>query len=48
MPSNFQNVLYEPKDLKVWFTNAKGPKDRAAEQPYTYFDFKAALEGFKK
>lgn len=48
MPSNFQNVLYEPRDLKVWFTNAKGPKDRAAEQPYTYFDFKTALESFKK
>ena len=48
MPSNFQNVLYDPKDLRVWFTNAKGPKDRAAEQPYTYFDFKAALESLKK
>lgn len=46
MPSNFQNVVYEPKGLQVWFNNARGPKERAAEQPYTYFNFKKALQDF--
>jgi hypothetical protein len=47
MPSNFQNVLYEPRGLQIWFNNAKGPKLRAAEQPYTYFNLREALAGFK-
>jgi hypothetical protein len=47
MPSNFQNVVYEPKGLQVWFNNARGPKQRAAEQPYTYFNFRKALTEFK-
>ena len=46
MPSNFQNVVYEPKGLQVWFNNAAGPKERAAERPYTYFNFKKALADF--
>jgi isopenicillin-N N-acyltransferase-like protein len=47
MPSNFQNVLYSPSDLTFWFTNAAGPKERAAEQPYTFYDFKAGLKEFE-
>jgi len=47
MPSNFQNVLYSPNDLSFWFTNAAGPKARAAEQPYTFYDFKAGLMSFE-
>jgi isopenicillin-N N-acyltransferase-like protein len=46
MPSNFQNVVYEPRGLQVWFNNAKGPEQRAAEQPYTYFNLKKALAEF--
>jgi hypothetical protein len=46
MPSNFQNVIYEPKGLQVWFNNAKGPKESAAGQPYSYFNLKKALESF--
>jgi isopenicillin-N N-acyltransferase-like protein len=46
MPSNFQNVVYEPKGLQIWFNNAHGPGERAAEQPYTYFNFKKALAEF--
>jgi len=47
MPSNFQNVLYSPNDLSFWFTNAAGPKARAAEQPYTFYDFKSGLRSFE-
>jgi hypothetical protein len=47
MPSNFQNVVYEPKNLKLWFNNARGPKESAAGQPYTYFDLKKALVEFR-
>lgn len=46
MPSNFQNVVYEPRGLQVWFNNAASSKKRAAEQPYTYFNFKKALAEF--
>ena len=48
MPSNFQNVLYSPQDLKFWFTNAKNQKERAAEQSYTFYDFGAGLRAFKE
>jgi hypothetical protein len=48
MPSNFQNVVYEPKGLQFWFNNAHGPGERAAEQPYTYFNFKKALAEFER
>jgi hypothetical protein len=47
MPSNFQNVVYEPPNLQIWFNNAHGPKERVAEQPYTYFNFKKALAEFR-
>jgi isopenicillin-N N-acyltransferase-like protein len=47
MPSNFQNVVYEPRGLQLWFNNAADPKKRAAEEPYTYFNFKNALAEFK-
>lgn len=38
MKSNFQNVIYDAKHLKVWVSNAAGKDKRAAEQPYTFFD----------
>lgn len=44
MPSNFQNVIYDPVNLSFWVANAKSPEERAAEQPYTFFDLKAALK----
>jgi isopenicillin-N N-acyltransferase-like protein len=46
MPSNFQNVVYEPKGLQLWFNNAAGKDSRAAEQPYTYFNLRKALTEF--
>jgi hypothetical protein len=46
MPSNFQNVLYEPRGLQLWFNNAKSPSERAAEQPYSHFDFGKGLKEF--
>lgn len=46
MPSNFQNVVYEPQGLQFWFTNAKDPDNSAANQPYTHFDFGKALTEF--
>lgn len=48
MPSNFQNVVYSPSRLQFWVTNAKSKKERAAEQPYTFFDFGKGLGEFKK
>ena len=46
MKSNFQNVVYEPRKLHFWVSNASSRHDRAAEQPYTFFDFREALERF--
>jgi hypothetical protein len=43
MPSNFQNVVYEPRGLQLWVNNAKSPSERAAEQPYSFFDLGKAL-----
>ncbi len=43
MPSNFQNVIYDPKDLKFWVANAKSREDPAFGQPYTFFDFGKVL-----
>lgn len=48
MKSNFQNVIYSPQDLSLWVSNAKSKDERAAEQPYTYFNFAAALAQFKR
>lgn len=47
MPSNFQNVVYEPKGLQFWFTNATGAKHRAAEQEYSHYDFGKGLKEFE-
>jgi len=38
MPSNFQNVIYDPANLRFWVANSTGSKHRAAEQDYTYFE----------
>lgn len=46
MKSNFQNVIYKPRDLAVWVSNAASKDEWAASQPYTYFDFRAALESY--
>ena len=46
MRSNFQNVIYSPNDLTFWVNNAKSPKERAAEQPYSFFDLAQALSEF--
>lgn len=43
MPSNFQNVVYDPSALRFWVSNAAGPGERAAEQSYTFFDLGAVL-----
>lgn len=48
MDSNFQNVIYDPVNLKFWVSNAKGPKERAADQPYLEFDFGTALNNFRQ
>lgn len=47
MPSNFQNVIYDPVSLKFWVSNARSSKDRAAEQPYTQFNFGEELQRFR-
>jgi isopenicillin-N N-acyltransferase-like protein len=47
MPSNFQNVVYDPRGLKGWVSNAKSKSERAAEQPYTEFDFGRILSEFR-
>lgn len=47
MNSNFQNVVYDPVHLKFWVSNAKGPSEPAAQQPYLEFDFASALKMFR-
>ena len=46
MKSNFHNVIYNPTRLKIWVSNAAGPKERAAEQAYTSFDFAEAIASY--
>lgn len=46
LKSNFQNVVYSPSDLRFWVANAQDRGSRAAEAPYTFFDFKKALSSF--
>ncbi|MCB0336524.1 MAG: hypothetical protein KDD62_09460, partial [Bdellovibrionales bacterium] len=46
MKSNFHNVIYDPQALWLWTNNAKSSEERAAEQPYTFFDFSAAQKQF--
>jgi hypothetical protein len=48
MPSNFQNVVYDPSRLQLWFNNAKSSKEWAARQPYTYFNFGKGLAEFEQ
>ena len=48
MPSNFQNVIYEPAALKVWVNVAKSKSEWAASQPYSFYDFGAGLAEFMK
>jgi hypothetical protein len=48
MPSNFQNVLYDPTGLTFWVANSKGPGLRASDAPYTFFNFGKGLADFKK
>lgn len=44
MPSNFQNVVYDPSNLRFWVSNAKSRGEWAASQPYTFFDLGKALK----
>ena len=47
MPSNFQNVIYDPVKLSFWVSNAKSRSEWAASQPYTFFNFGKALGEYK-
>jgi len=47
MPSNFQNVVYDPVNLRMWISNARDSKSRAADGAYTLFDLKAAIASSK-
>lgn len=48
MKSNFQNVIYEPRELTFWVNNAKSKDHPAWEQPYSFFNFKSALKDFSE
>ncbi len=48
MKSNFQNIVYQPKTLQFWVSNAASRDQPAWTQPYTYFDFGSALESYQK
>lgn len=48
MPSNFQNVVYDPAGLKFWVNNAGSQTERAAERPFTYFDFGRVLTEYNQ
>jgi hypothetical protein len=48
MPSNFQNVVYDPAGLKFWVNNAGSRTERAAERPFTYFDFGMVLAQYNQ
>ena len=47
MKSNFQNVVYQPKMLQFWVANAASKTKAAWTQPYTFFDFGAALKEYQ-
>jgi isopenicillin-N N-acyltransferase-like protein len=47
MPSNFQNVIYDPAHLRFWVSNATSPRKRAAEQPYLEFDLGSELNRYR-
>ena len=48
MPSNFQNVIYEPKSLKIWSNVAKSKSEWAVSQPYAFYDFKKGLTQYER
>lgn len=48
MKSNFQNVVYDPADLKFWVSYATHSGQKASEAPYTFFDFGEALKTFSE
>lgn len=48
MPSNFQNVIYEPDKLVFWVNNAKSKHVSAVNQPYSFFDLGEAVKQFPK
>jgi isopenicillin-N N-acyltransferase-like protein len=45
MPSNFQNVVYDPVRLEFWVSNAADTSSRAAEGEYTRVSLKEAFAG---
>lgn len=47
MPSNFQDVVYDPANLRFWVSNARSAEERAAEQPFSEFDLGQALRDFR-
>jgi hypothetical protein len=47
LKSNFQNVIYKPRQLQFWVNNARSKSERAAEQPYTFFDLGKAIASFR-
>ena len=47
MKSNFHNVLYAPESLSFWVNNAANKEERAAEQPFSFFDFGKALKEYQ-
>ena len=48
MRSNFQNVIYDPEDLAFWVSYAPSAGTRAAEAPYTFFNFRKELELYRE
>jgi isopenicillin-N N-acyltransferase-like protein len=46
MPSNFQNVIYDPAGLKFWVSNAASKDEWAASQPYSEFELGKELKKF--
>ena len=45
MPSNFQNVVYDPQKLSFWLSNAKNSREWAASQPYTKIELAPLFKG---
>lgn len=44
MKSNFQNVIYEPRKLQIWVSNAKDKHSLASQAPYTHVDLAKILK----
>ncbi len=47
MPSNFQNVVYDPAGLRFWVNNAKNKEISAESQPYSEFRFGEEVQQFR-